>query len=369
MPGQPLVLSRIRRSVPVHNFAILGVLVAICLTFWVISPGHVFLDKINLQGMGQGGAEILIMAVGETFVLISGELDLSIGSTLVLGGAVAVNVMVGLSPSLGAVPAVVIGSLAALACGVGVGFVNGVVTTRLRVPSFVVTLGTLGIALGIADLLTSGSLSQTVPPVLTTSIGTSEVLSIPTISLIAAVVAFVGWYVLSKTRFGAHCAAIGSNRASAIRAGVRTDRARIMVFVLMGFLAGLASVLDIARFTTISVASHTTDNLEAISAVIIGGTSLFGGRGSVGGTVIGTLIPVTLLSGLVIQGVSPFWQNIAIGVILIAAVAIDQSQRERLFLSGTGRGAGGAAAEDEDDDAGADDDDMLTDLTTTGAEV
>jgi ribose transport system permease protein len=360
-------LTRFFRSVPKHNVGILAVLVVICAAFWIISPGHVFISKINLQGMGQGGSEILIMAVGETFVLICGEIDLSIGSILVLAGAVAVNVMAGPAASLGAVPAVLLGSAAAILCGVGVGLINGLLTTRLRVPSFVVTLGTLGIALGVADLLTNGSLSQTVPQVLTTSLGTSELAGIPTITLIALAITVLGWYVLTKTRFGVHCAAIGSNRASAIRAGVPTNRVRIAVFVIMGLLAAIASVIDVARFTTISVASHTTDNLEAISAVIIGGTSLFGGRGSVGGTLIGTLIPVALLSGLVIQGVEPFWQNIAIGMILIAAVAIDQSQREKLALSGSTRGTRDASEIDDLDEteiAG-----LKEDLTTAVAEA
>jgi ribose transport system permease protein len=148
--------------------------------------------------------------------------------------------------------------------------------------------------------------------------------------LIAAAIAFVGWLVLSQTRFGLECAAVGSNREAARRAGVRVNRMRVSIFILMGTLAAVAGLLDAARFTSVSVASHQQDNLSAIAAVIIGGTSLFGGRGSIGGSVIGTLIPVVLLSGLIIVGVEPFWQNISIGAILISAVAIDQFNRERL---------------------------------------
>lgn len=328
---------RAARTVPVNNLAIGLVLIITFATFWILSPSHSFASTLNLRSMAESGSEILILAVGSTFVLICGEIDLSIGSTLVLSGAIAVKIMVGQQDSLGTAGAIVIGVAVAIACGVLVGLLNGLAVAWLRIPSFVVTLGMLGIALGAAQLLTTGSLSPQVPQVLTSSIGISNVVGIPTVSLIALFVAALGWYALAKTRFGTHCAAIGSNRAAALRAGVHVTKVRIAVFVMMGALAGIAAILDVARFTTISLASHTGDNLEAISAVIIGGTSLFGGRGSIGGTIIGTLIPVVLLSGLVIQGVEPFWQNIAIGIILVAAVGIDQSQRERLSLSSTAR--------------------------------
>ena len=309
------------------NGLIVLALVILVVVFQVLSPSGVFLSSLSLTSMAVSAAEILILAVGATFVLTAGELDLSIGSVLVLSGVLATNTMTGIhNLGLGIAAGVLVG----LAVGAALGLANGVLTTRLRVPSFIVTLGMLGIALGVAQLATTGSLSNQVPPQFTSAIGTDELFGVPVMVLIAAFIALVGWFVLSQTRFGLECASVGSNREAARRAGVRVDRVRISIFILMGFLAAVAGLLDAARFTSVSVASHQQDNLSAIAAVIIGGTSLFGGRGSIGGSVIGTLIPVVLLSGLVIVGVEPFWQNISIGAILIIAVAVDQFNRERL---------------------------------------
>jgi ribose transport system permease protein len=344
-PGHRLV-----RSIPLSNLAILGVLVAIFVVFWIISPGHAFASVLSLQAMAAAGSETLILAVGATFVLITGELDLSIGSIVVLSGAIAVKVMAAEAGLIGPISAIVLGIAAGMGIGILVGLVNGLITTLLNVPSFVTTLAMFGIALGVAQLITTGSMSTTVPYQLVTNVGNSNLLGVPRPAIIALVITLVAGYVLAKTRFGAHCAAIGSNRASAIRAGVRVNRVRVAVFVLMGFLASVTAVIDVSRFTTMNLASHQLDALEAISAVIIGGTSLFGGRGSIGGTFIGTLIPIVLIEGLVIQGVEPFWQNIAIGIILIAAVAIDQAQRARLALASTRWDAAQLLAEQELDE-------------------
>ena len=341
---------RLIRSIPLSNLAILGVLVVIFVIFWIISPDHAFASVLSLQNMASAGSETLILAVGATFVLITGELDLSIGSIVVLSGVMAVKVMAAEAGPIGATPAIVLGIAAGMGIGILVGIVNGLITTLLNVPSLVTTLGMFGIALGAAQLISTGSLSATAPYQFVTNVGNSNVIGVPRPAIIALVIALIAAYVLAKTRFGAHCAAIGSNRASAIRAGVRVNRVRVAVFVLMGFLASITAIIDVARFTTMNLASHELDALTAISAVIIGGTSLFGGRGSIGGTFIGTLIPIVLIEGLVIQGVEPYWQNIAIGIILIAAVAVDQTQRARLALASTRWDAAQLLAEQEMDE-------------------
>lgn len=302
-------------------------LITLIIVFTVLAPAGAFLSSLNVTSMAVSASEILILAVGATFVLVTGELDLSIGSVLVLSAVLATKVMTAIG-NLGL--AIALGVVVGLAVGASAGVVNGFLTTRLRVPSFIVTLGMLGIALGFAQVATAGSLSNQVPSQFTSALGTGELLHVPVMVWISAGVAVLGWLGLSKTRFGLECAAVGSSREAARRAGVRVNRIRMYIFILMGGLAALAGLLDAARFTAVSVASHQQDNLSAIAAVIIGGTSLFGGRGSIGGSVIGTLIPVVLLSGLVIVGVEPFWQNIAIGAILIVAVAVDQFNRERL---------------------------------------
>ena len=145
--------------------------------------------------------------------------------------------------------------------------------------------------------------------------------------MIAATVVVLFALVLAYTRFGRYTYAIGSNDEATRRLGINVDRHIVKVYALMGGLAGLAGVMSLAHYTTTTIAGHTTDNLSAIAAAVIGGTSLFGGRGGVAGSVIGVLIPATLASGFVIIGVNPYWQYVAVGVVLIGAVYLDQVRR------------------------------------------
>jgi ribose transport system permease protein len=150
---------------------------------------------------------------------------------------------------------------------------------------------------------------------------------VPVIVVVAVLVAVIVGLVLAFTRFGLYCYAVGSNQEGARRVGVPTARTLVAAFVMMGSLSGIAGVLDLARFSAVSVATHQYDNVTAIAAVIIGGASLYGGRGTVFGTAVGTLIPIVLLQGFVILNVNPSWQNVAIGTVLVAAVAIDHYER------------------------------------------
>jgi ribose transport system permease protein len=160
------------------------------------------------------------------------------------------------------------------------------------------------------------------------SIGYGNVFGqVPVLTLIAALVVIVGGVVLHATRFGRYTFAIGSNEESARRVGVRVDRHLIMVYALSGLLAGFAGVLSLAQFGTTAIAGQTQTNLNVIAAVVIGGTSLFGGVGTIFGTVIGLFIPAVLQNGFVIVGVQPFWQQVAVGAVLIAAVYVDQRRR------------------------------------------
>jgi ribose transport system permease protein len=313
------------------NGAIFVALVALIVFFTVASPDQAFISGFAIRSMVLAGASILIVAVGATFVLIAGQIDLSIGSTIVLSGVIGIDVITRLVNAGQPEPvAILVGGVVVLLVGASVGIVNGLITTRLRIPSFIVTLGTLGIALGIAQLISVGPLSQQVPRSMNEAIGRGGLLGIPWPVIIAAAVAFVGWVVLSQTKMGLACYAVGSNREAARRAGLPVNRLIVTVFLVMGLCGGIAAFIDMARFTTVNVAGYTNTALAAISAVIIGGTSLFGGRGTITGTVVGVMIPVVLLSGLVILGVDPFWQNIVIGGMLILAVGFDQFQRERI---------------------------------------
>jgi ribose transport system permease protein len=211
-----------------------------------------------------------------------------------------------------------------------IGLVNGLVVTRLRLSSFIVTLATSGIAYGIALVLTSAANVPFIPDQIQEGFGGLKLLGfLPAPLVLALLIAAALWWVLRRTRFGMRTLAVGSSREAAIRAGVDVNLHTVKLFVLMGVLVGIAAVVDIARNANTNVVGHQTDNLQAIAAVVLGGTSLFGGIASIGGSILGTLVPVMLQNGLVIMQVQPFYQFVVVGMILILAVYFDQRRRER----------------------------------------
>jgi ribose transport system permease protein len=284
-----------------------------------------FATVFNFRNIAAEASALLIIAVGMTFVIITAGIDLSVGSVVVFSGVIAAKVMLGIGgEGWGAIGA---GLLAGLVAGLAWGVVNGVLVTKARVPPLIVTLGTLGMALGSALLITGGIDVRGVPLQLTTTIGIGQLVGVPYVVIIAALVTAAGAVTLSMTRFGRYTYAIGSNAEAARRAGINVDRHLIKVYGLSGFLAGLAGMVSLARFATTTIGGHSTDNLAAIAAVVLGGTSLFGGIGTVLGTVVGVFIPAVLQNGFVILGVQPFWQQVAVGAVLIVAVYIDQLKR------------------------------------------
>jgi ribose transport system permease protein len=212
---------------------------------------------------------------------------------------------------------IAVGLLVGLACG----FINGLLVTKLKLTPFIVTLGTLGIFLGTAQILSGGTNVPYVPTAIQTEIGTRNLFGfLPVPIAIGLVVVILAILALHLTRFGRYTYAIGSNVEAARRVGINVERHLLKVYTLSGFLAGLAGVIDLARFNTL-------DNLAAISAVVIGGTSLFGGIGTIVGSLVGTFIPAVLRNGFIIAGVQAFWQEVAIGIVLLLAVYIDQRRR------------------------------------------
>ena len=284
-----------------------------------------FATVFNFRNIAADASGLLIIAVGMTFVIITAGIDLSVGSVLVFSGVIAAKVMLAIGG--GGWGAIAAGLVAGLVAGTAWGMVNGVLITKARVPPLIVTLGTLGMALGSALLITGGIDVRGVPLQLTTTIGIGQLAGIPYVVIIAAAVTAVGAVTLSMTRFGRYTYAIGSNAEAARRAGINVDRHLIKVYALSGFLAGMAGMVSLARFATTTIGGHSTDNLAAIAAVVLGGTSLFGGIGTVLGTVVGVFIPAILQNGFVILGVQPFWQQVAVGAVLIIAVYIDQLKR------------------------------------------
>jgi ribose transport system permease protein len=208
---------------------------------------------------------------------------------------------------------------------------------KARIPPLIVTLGTMGMALGAAQILTGGIDLRGAPFEMVEYIGFGRVFSqIPVLSVVAAAVLVVGGIVLRMTRYGRHTYAVGSNIEAARRSGINVDRHLISIYALCGTTAGLAGFLNLAFFQSTTIGGHSTTNLNAIAAVVIGGTSLFGGIGTIAGTAIGMFIPAVLRNGFIILGVQPFWQQVVVGAVLITAVWIDQDRRRAAMSGGAG---------------------------------
>jgi ribose transport system permease protein len=324
VPPRSTVLSRLAT---VSTLWIFLVLVGLVLAFATLAPGR-FLTAFNIRSIAADSVAILLLlAVGMTFVIITAGIDLSVGSVLIFSGVIAGKTMVALGGTDLGWPGVALGALAGLAAGLGWGLLNGVLIAKARIPPLIVTLGSLGAALGGAQILTGGVDVRNIPLRLTVQLGIGQVGGVPWIVLVAAVITVGLGLVLAFTRFGRYTYAIGSNAEAARRVGIQVDRHLVRVYALAGLLAGVAGVLNLARFSTTTIGGHSTDNLSAIAAVVLGGTSLFGGVGTIFGTVVGVFVPAVLQNGFVILGVQSYWQSVAVGAVLVAAVYFDQLRR------------------------------------------
>lgn len=334
--GAPSAPTLWRRIIGWSNFWILAVLLLLVGLFTVLQP-QAFPTFMNARNIALDTSVVILLAIGATFVIISDGIDLSVGSNLVLSAVVSAKVMAWLSGTpaqirAGEYPnqmlAIPVGILAGILTGVIWGWFNGRLITRLKLPPFIVTLGTMTMALGTANLLSGGISIANVPPILQTAIGMKNLFGfLPVPILITAIIAAFAMFILGKTRFGRHTYAVGSNAEASRLSGINVDRHLLKVYALQGLMAGVAGVMDLARFNSISPASHSQTNLNAIAAVIIGGTSIFGGAGTIGGTLIGAFIPTILQNGLIINNIEPFWQQIAVGGIIVGAVYFDQLRR------------------------------------------
>ena len=326
VPAQRPVLQRLAG---VSTFWIALVLVALCVLFSVLRP-DAFPTLFTLQTLLIEASVLLVLAVGMTFVIITAGIDLSVGSVLVFSGVVAATLMEALTggdASDAGLGVVLLGLLGALAGGGAWGLINGLLVARARIPPLIVTLGSFGAALGAAQLITDGVDVRTVPRVLRDGLGFGQTAQVPHMVALAAVVTLAGAWLLHTTRFGRRTFAVGSNAEAARRAGIPVQGHLVRVYTGVGLLSGLAGFMSLAYFGTTTISGHSTDNLNAIAAVVLGGTSLFGGVGSVFGTVIGVFIPAVLSKGFVIVGVQQFWQPVAISAVLVAAVWFDQMRR------------------------------------------
>jgi ribose transport system permease protein len=313
------------RLIAQQTTVVFGVLLAIFTTFAVLEP-DAFFTVANVRNMAIDASILLLVAVGMTFVIITSGIDLSVGAVLVFSSVVSAKLMESMGGEGWGVALVGLGM--ALVAGLGWGIVNGALVAWARIPPLIVTLGTLGMAQGTALLISKGVNVRDVPLVMTTDLGIGRLWDqIPYLVLIALAVTILAGVALALTRFGRYTYAIGSNEEAARRAGIDVGRHLVKVYALTGVLAGLAGWLSLARFATTQIGGYDTLNLQAIAAVVIGGTSLFGGIGTIFGSAVGVFIPTVLQNGFVILRVQPFWQQVAVGAVLIAAVYVDQLRR------------------------------------------
>jgi ribose transport system permease protein len=317
-------------------FWVFVVEVVLVVVFGLLSENHVFWTKQSFQNMAIDGSSIVMLSAAVSLLLGAGEFDISMGANVILSSVVGGKIMTTISSNgeFGEYTHVGIGITcgfaACCATGLLMGIVNGLIVTVMKVNSFITTLGTLGIATGIAYVISGGEDLAYVPNQVQVHFGVNSAFDlVPYIALTAAVIVFIFWVIITWTRFGLYTLAIGSSREAARRAGLRVEWHLVKLFAIVGLVAGYVGFIDLARFATTNVGGHQTDALQAIAGTIIGGTGMFGGVVSIGGAVIGSMLAVILNSGLIIVGVQAFYQLIVIGVILILAVFIDQRRRAR----------------------------------------
>ena len=296
-------------------------LVAACVFFATRSDR--FLTGDNLSIVLQQVMVVGVIAIGQTLVILTAGVDLSCGTVMALGGIV----MTKLAAELG-VPVPL-----AIASGLGVttlfGLLNGLLVTRINLPPFIVTLGTLNIAFAITQLYSNAQTVTDLPEALNALGGTFRVggTSVVYGVVVMLVLYGVAWFVLRNTPSGRHVYAVGNNPEAARLTGIATPRVILTVYVLAGVLYGVAALLSVARTGVGDPNAGQTENLDAITAVVLGGTSLFGGRGAVLGSLVGALIVGVFRNGLTLMGVSSVYQILITGILVILAVATDQLSR------------------------------------------
>jgi rhamnose transport system permease protein len=302
----------------VRELGIVGALAALIVVTGVLEPR--FLHADSLRNLALNASIFAILAAGQTLVIVTRNVDLSVGSVLGLT-AFMTGLMLSDHPGI---PILVV-VLMAMGLGAACGLLNGVLVTFGRVPALVVTLGTLYVFRGLAFLWTNGRQvnAETLPDAFL-NIGTGSILGIPTLAVIAVVVVGIIGQCLRDFRGGRELYAIGSNPAAARLAGVRADRRVLLAFVLSGTLAGLGGALFTARFGTVDATAGSGYELTVIAAAVVGGVAIFGGVGSVYGAALGALLLGTITSSLIVLKVDAFWQQAAIGALLLVAIAFDR---------------------------------------------
>lgn len=310
-----------RQARQLATFGPLIALLAACLFFAAQSPR--FLTPENFSLITQQVMVVGVLAIGQTLVILTAGIDLSCGMVMSLG-SMAMTLLAsraGFSPPL------------AIALGLGVttlaGIVNGLLVARVKLPPFIVTLGTMNIAFALTQIVSKAQSVTDLPPLLTVLGNTVRIAGTPIAfgALLMAALYTLAWWLLRETAGGRHVYAVGNNREAARLSGINTERVLLAVYALAGLSYGVAALLTVARTGVGDPQAGQTENLDTVTAVVLGGTSLFGGRGLITGSLVGALIVGVFRNGLTLMGVSSVYQILVTGVLVILAVATDQWSR------------------------------------------
>jgi ribose transport system permease protein len=313
-PSELVRKTKALRAVDPRHYIVYIAFLLIFVFFAVTLRDDGFLSQTNLLNIVRQTTPVTVMAVATVFVLSAGEIDLSLGSVVALSALVTADVM----QRHGAVLAVAAG----LGVGLGVGIVNGLFVTRLRLPSFLVTLATLGIVAGLARTITDLESVAVENQSFIKIFGSGDVGPIPSLAFWALGTVALGQFVFGSKRFGAHVVATGDNVGAARAAGIRAERVKFAVLVLSAVSAALAGILYTGRLQGATYTLGEEDLLTVIAAVVIGGTRLFGGQGNVIGALVGSLIMGVLTNGMILMGLSASEQMVWRGVLLLLAISL-----------------------------------------------
>ncbi|OIN94366.1 MAG: ABC transporter permease [Comamonadaceae bacterium CG1_02_60_18] len=311
-----------KRPIP---WGALGPWIALAVTclFFTVQTER-FLSGTNLSLVLQQVMVVGVLAIGQSLIILTAGIDLSCGMVMALSGVVMTKFAIdfGMNPYL------------ATACGLGVavgfGLLNGLLVTRMKLPPFIVTLGTLNIAFAVTQIYSESQTITDLPEAMTTlgntfNIGSTEV-SLGTVTML--LLYLLAWFVLRETSPGRHLYAVGNNPEAARLTGISVDRVLITVYAMAGLFYGIAAMLSVARTGVGDPNAGQTENLDAITAVVLGGTSLFGGRGLILGSLVGAVIVGVFRNGLTLMGVASVYQTLITGILVILAVAADQMSRK-----------------------------------------
>lgn len=283
-----------------------------------------FLTKSNLLNVFRQTSINAIIAAGMTFVILTAGIDLSVGSILAFSGAVAAKTLAGGNN-------IFVGLLVALLIGAAAGIINGIIITKGKVQPFIATLATMIFLRGTTLVLTNGR-PIPVPASQVSSIfrwlGAGQLVGVPVPIIIMAIIFLICYYILNHTQFGRHIYAVGGNEEASLLSGVNTDRVKILAYTISGILAAIAGIIVTSRLSSAQPTAGEGYELDAIAAVVLGGTSLVGGQGTIMGTIVGALIIGILNNALNLMNVQSYYQSIAKAVVILIAVLLDRKSKE-----------------------------------------